>query len=538
MPASARPSHARSSSVGAKVGGGGAAHDDRSIWDGALEIAPLLVALVYIAVCPYTKVEESFNLQATHDILYHGTDLAAYDHHLFPGVVPRTFIGALALSAASAPAVALVIVLDAPRWWAQVAVRATLAAALWWALRRFARVFGARYGAVAGRMLLALTTSQFHWLFYSSRTLPNTFAVLLVLLAGTDWLMDRWRPAIATLVMAAVWFRCDMLVLVGPVALSMLATRQARFWQLVAWGVVCGLCCLATTVLVDSVFWGRWLWPEGEVLWFNTVRNKSHEWGVMPWHWYFTSALPRALMGALPLVGAGVFLSTDGRPGIDRRVLPWLVPAAAFVGLYSALPHKELRFILPGLVFFNAAAALGAAKVMTAEAWSPWVRRLGRIGCVGLLCANLLASNFIFLHVSHYNYPGGAALEWLNANEQGAVAAATDAGESLDVHIAPGAAMTGVSLYGYGEAPFSYSKDESLKDPTSDYSDFEYLLMPAEDAPAFAGDFEVIHTSVLQDGVAVRQVPPSVKLKEGCAVLRRRSGTHSGRATQATQPAA
>ena len=64
------------------------------------------------------------------------------------------------------------------------------------------------------------------------------------------------------------------------------------------------------------------------------ILHRSSEWGTQPWHWYFTSALPRAMLGGLPLALLGL--------RIERRPWPYLGVVISYIGLYSLLPHKEV----------------------------------------------------------------------------------------------------------------------------------------------------------------------------------------------------
>ena len=80
------------------------------VWQLALLSFPALV-LLHLYFAPFTKVEESFNMQATHDIITYGipTDhvelklKTLYDHMTFGGAVPRTFTGAILLAGVANP---------------------------------------------------------------------------------------------------------------------------------------------------------------------------------------------------------------------------------------------------------------------------------------------------------------------------------------------------------------------------------------------------------------------------------------------------
>lgn len=425
----------------------------------SLEWLLALASALHIIVCPYTKVEESFNLQAIHDILYHRTNISAYDHLEFPGVVPRSFVGPLLVAILSAPVVAVTSAMGLEKIVAQHIVRATLSALVVVAFHRFSQALQQQFGSVFTNWLMLLTVSQFHFVFYMSRPLPNTFALIFVLLAYSYWITQEHRMLIVTSAIAVLIFRGELALLLGIVVLLELFSGRLSLVDLLKWGIPIGAGAVGISVAIDSFFWRRLLWPEGEVLWFNVVLNKSSEWGTSPWSWYFYSAIPRALFTSVVLLPVGVL--------VDSRIKTLILPAVGYVLVYSFLPHKELRFIIYAFPLLNAAAARACLYVWNNRLKSSW-HVVVTLGVCFHLVANLFATSLL-LYISSYNYPGGHAFTKLHQIEAGVPVA--------NIHIDVYAAQTGVSRFGELNPYWTYNKSENLAAGGPEMQSFTHLIL-------------------------------------------------------------
>jgi len=116
----------------------------------------------------------------------------------------------------------------------------------------------------------------------------------------------------------------------------------------------------------------------------NLLQGKSATFGTEPWYWYITRICDTWGYAAFLIIPLGLVGA--------RRFPALLLAAIVIVGLHSAIPHKEYRFVLLGVDLFVLLSAIGSADLISwlaARQTKFGLRALTGTGCAIWLISSL-----------------------------------------------------------------------------------------------------------------------------------------------------
>ncbi|KAK4531645.1 hypothetical protein CCYA_CCYA09G2502 [Cyanidiococcus yangmingshanensis] len=534
-------------------------------YDGLL----LMLILLHVMLVPHNSANESVYLQVVHDITYRGTRWGTLlRHHHFNSSIQaqHNFLGELVLGILAIGPVRLIYNLWRARNWALqqpiphplalllrswmepklpalILIRCILGSLSWlaWTQLRYA-LPNAHTRTSFARFLCA----QFHPIFYASRVLPDTFASIAASFAYGLHLRGHELACTVLLSFSAIVWRFEVAVFLlcfSLLGVIVSTEAQLRSRKLLSLGIATlkgGVAAGALSMLMKSSVVQRVLSPQWDVLYSGAAVHQTWEWKLQPSWWYWTSALPRALLPIpvyFPLFPVGLLRIPDARQTA--------LPALAFVASLSVFSPKELRFILPTIPLINAAAGMTlgrlhefgwtaiesnklhqAAVALNELDARPYRRVLKEAKrkrlviqvvrlCQMSLFVGALAAHIGGLSVAMRSYPGGEALSALHR----AHGLAQRNSGSLEcpepfVYIDPLSSMTGISPF--LEIPgWKYSVGEHHSSKNVDWSVYTHLVTERDSVPGF----EPVYAAKAFDGFSLRY--PFLHFTERIHVLRR-----------------
>ncbi|KAI9100359.1 Alg9-like mannosyltransferase family-domain-containing protein [Phlyctochytrium arcticum] len=468
-----------------------------------LSLLTYIQVLSYLVLVPFTKVEESFHLQATHDILHYGPlNLTHYDHFAFPGVVPRSFTVPVLISSILAPLTVAWPVREYGLMY-QVLTRGLVGVGVAWATNRVRRAVGREFGGEVERFMAIVGLVCVQMGYWASRTVGNVFALAGVMYAMSEWIGQprMTRRGILMLIFISAVIRCD----VTPLAIFLLLSNQVSaprpiFPQL-KFCLAASVGCIVWTTLLDTYFWGHLTWPELTVLRFNTIQDGSRAYGTLPFHAYFT----KLILNLAPLYWLGFWAVAR-----DGRVRKYMLPFWGFIGLYSALPHKEWRFVMYVLPMAALATSVSlvsllrwsSSQTQPSRTTGPSIRLIvSRLPFLILLLQFMFTP--LYLHISSWNYPGAHALHTLHSHLHSLPSPPKTV--NPHIHIGVSAAMTGVTnfLYQYPESAYDKTEYADPMIPFISNTSFTHLITTTPPTPSLSHTWKWISTIQSYAGISV-----------------------------------
>ena len=123
-------------------------------------------------------------------------------------------------------------------------------------LRRLAVITRHHFGRPVSFFFMILTISQPHLLFYASRTLPNSLALPLVLLALSNFpLSDNTGRFIQISAFCILIIRCELALLMGSFVILGLLSREISIPKLLVSGSIASVMVRLRFFLILSLCW-------------------------------------------------------------------------------------------------------------------------------------------------------------------------------------------------------------------------------------------------------------------------------------------
>ncbi|KAM3965996.1 phosphatidylinositol glycan anchor biosynthesis class B [Aphomia sociella] len=221
---------------------------------------------------------------------------------------------------------------------------------------------------------LFLVLTSWFWFYTSGRTLLQTLETALVAIglslfpfkAGKMGYYEKENNKWIWLACLSVFVRptsAPLWVVLG--GYNLLTTNQGRLKLLLRTYLPIALITGGALVGLDSYFYGSLIITPWEFFRFNFLHDVASFYGQHPWYWYLTHGLPAVLGVNLVPVLASVYTILR-RPKENKIGVLLLIATALYIAVYSVVPHKEFRFVLPLLPIF---------LYLAQDVIAPWSRK-------------------------------------------------------------------------------------------------------------------------------------------------------------------
>jgi GPI mannosyltransferase 3 len=246
---------------------------------------------------------------------------------------------------------------------------------------RLARGLGARpLAAAASAATFAFLVPA---VFFAPRAMSETTAGLLVVWAFALMLPPRAsrceRLVGASLLGLATMLRLQSAIFSPALLLVLLLQRRRSAALEVALVLVLWTAALG---LLDLLTWGSWFHSAFRYLGFYLSERGLFGEGDAPPFTYYVSSLVSSIGWASAILLPLALLAL-------RRGWPLWICAGAFLLVHSAIPHKELRYLLPALPLFAALSGIGLGLLL--DRLPPRLAPLPPLVLVPLLLVQLTA---------------------------------------------------------------------------------------------------------------------------------------------------